>query len=133
MRMLPIERLPNGKMRFFSDYLFENSITGHRVSYDRDNFRCDLYPDGHLAIYEGTVYDMGTGAVDTPAMIVASAEHDAGCRMTDHGYLPWAMRHEFDKQLWRRLSEWGATVSRFWRVPLVMTYSNLVARWRREK
>lgn len=133
MRIPPIERLKNGKMRFYDDYIFTDSVRGYDADFNRDGFRCALRPDGELTIFAGSVYDMGTGAINTPAMVVASAEHDAGCHMTNYGVLPWAARHEFDKRFFSRLGEEGATISRWWRTAGVMLNSQLIARWRRAK
>lgn len=130
MRLPPIERLRNGKMRFYGDYTFLDSIKGYSVRFDRDNFRCDLYEDGTLVIYAGSVYDMGSFAVDTPSMIIASAEHDAFCNMTNWRVLPWKVRKQADARFRKRLEEAGGTEWRWFRWVGVSLYSQLIARWK---
>ena len=112
------------------DITYKTSIIGRRVSFDRDSMRCDLHIDGRLVVYSGSEWDFGTFAIDTPAMVYASLEHDAICNMTNARLLPWRYRMEGDKGLWNTLTAQGATVSRFWRVPAVMAYSQLIARWK---
>jgi hypothetical protein len=116
--------------RLLSDITYQTAILGRRVSFDRDRLRCDLYMDGRLVVYADSEWDFGTFAIDTPAMVYASLEHDAICNMTNARLLPWRYRMEGDKGLWNTLTAQGATVSRFWRVPAVMAYSQLIARWK---
>jgi len=125
------ELIKGGKYgKLLADEYYQTAITGHRVSYDRNAMRCDLYPDGMLVVYKDSEWDFGTFAIDTPAMVVASLEHDAFCNMTNSRDLPWSCRLQADKNFWNRLTENGATISRLWRVPGVMLYSQLVARWK---
>lgn len=124
----------NGKIwgRLLSDHKYKTPITGFDVVIEsRQGAR--LKPSGILHIYAMSEWDFGSGAIDTPAMVYASLAHDVFCEMTDKGILPWECRFEADKYFWTCLSEGGAIVSRFWRVPAVMLYSQLFARWRREK
>lgn len=116
--------------RLLSDKVFTESVTGYRLDYSGGGMRCSLYPSGTLVVYAGSEWDFGSWAVDTPAMVVASLEHDVFCVLTNARVLPWSVRARGDKQFWNRLTEQGATVSRLWRVPGVMVYSQLVARWK---
>lgn len=119
--------------RLLSDYAKMTPIKGHDVVYNDGEFRCRLEPSGRLTAYRISEWDFGTRAINTPAMVEASVSHDAFCKMTDAGILPWSVRFEADKFLWTDLGNGGATISRFWRVPLVMLYSQTIARWRRKK
>lgn len=110
--------------------VFMGSITGYRVTFSNGVLSFDLYPDGTLIVDKGSIWDFGSFAIDTPAMVIASLEHDAFCEMTNHRVLPWSVRMEADKRFFARLGENGATVSRWWRTLGVMTYSQTVARWR---
>ena len=112
-----------------SDITYKTAIIGRRVSFDRDSLRCDLFMDGRLVVYADSEWDFGTFAVDTPAMVYASLEHDAICSMVNARVLPWSCRAIGDKGLWTTLTSQGGTLSRWWRVPAVMVYSQLVARW----
>ena len=123
----------NGKRwaRLLSNKTYRTPITGHLVHFNNGHFRCSMFADGLLTVYAMTEWDLGTMAIDDPAMVYASLPHDAGCYMTDAGVLPWSCRMKFDKYLWTCLSEAGAKVSRFWRTPIVMLNSQLIARWGR--
>ena len=121
------------KGRLLSDITYQTKINGRRVTFDNDGMRCDLFVDGRLRVYTPTDWDFGTGAIDTPAMVYASLEHDVFCKMINYRLLPWSYRAIADKGLWTRLGEQGATVSRVWRVPVVMIYSQLFARWKDKK
>lgn len=125
------ELIEGGKRgRIREDEVFTESIAGYRVNFDSGELRCSLYPSGTLVVYSGSVWDFGSWAVDTPAMVIASLEHDCFCVMTNARKLPWSVRMKADKNFWKRLGENGATISRLWRTPGVMIYSQLVARWR---
>jgi hypothetical protein len=120
--------------RLLSDYVYRTPITGYAVTVDASDYSCTLLPDGSLIVRALTVWDYGSGpVVQSGPMIYASLAHDMFCHMTDRGFLPWSVRHEADKYFYHCLSEAGATISRFWRTPAVMLYSQTVARWRRTK
>jgi len=125
------ELIEGGKRgRLLADEVYTGFVLGHRVNFDDGDMRCTLLPSGVLVVYAGTVWDFGTGAIDTPAMVIASLEHDAYCKMTNARKLPWHIRAKADKNLFKRLGENGSTVSRWWRTPAVMIYSQMVARWK---
>lgn len=123
----------NGKWysRLLSTQMYNDSLKGYEMQLRTQHMQADLTPAGHLRVYPVTEWDNGTGAVDDPAMVYASLEHDIFCEATRLGLLPWKARFEADKLLFRRLGEAGAKVSRFWRVPVVMLNSQLVARFNR--
>ena len=125
------ELIEGGKRgRLLADEVFEGFLRGYRVDFDDGDMRCALLDCGDLVVYAGTVWDFGTGALDTPAMVIASLEHDAYCKMTNARKLPWSVRLKADKNFFKRLGENGAKVSRFWRAGGVMIYSQLFARWK---
>jgi len=128
------ELIENGKKgRLLSNTTYNTQIVHKFISYDRGDFCCDLYRDGRLLVYRGSIWDFGTGSIDTPAMVYASLEHDALCKLTNARLLPWKYRFIADKGLWNTLGSKGATLSRLWRVPAVMIYSQLFARWKDKK
>lgn len=117
--------------RLLDDYTFEGSLTGHQVVMTAGPMAAKLEKFGELRIYALSEWDFGTCAVDDLAMIRASLEHDFYCTATHTGLLPWRVRYKADKLFFRRLGEAGATISRFWRTPLVMLNSQTLAKWRR--
>jgi hypothetical protein len=119
--------------RLLADKSYQTPITGHKIHFSNGRFSCCLMPDGLLTIFAMSEWDLGTMAIDDPAMVYASLPHDAGCHMTDSGVLPWSCRMQFDKYLWTCLTQAGAKVSRLWRTPAVMINSQLIARWSRTK
>jgi hypothetical protein len=127
------KNLGGKKGLLLSDITYQTKIYGHRVTFNRDGMRCDLYMDGRLVVYPDTKWDYGTGAIDTPAMVYASLEHDVLCKLTNYRLIPWKYRFIADKGLWSTLGGQGAKVSRLWRTPFVMAYSQLFARWKDKK
>jgi hypothetical protein len=118
--------------RLLSALEFESGIKGHVVNDPALAFY--LAPDGCLTLYTGFEWDFASGAIDTPAMVIASAYHDAGCVMTDKGLLPWKYRAHFDKQFRELLKENGVGFARrWWCWAGVRTYSKTVAYWNRSK
>lgn len=98
---------------------------------------CELQTNGQLIVYKGFRWDFGSGAIDTPAMVIASLAHDAMCNLTDAGVIPWKLRAEGDKlfrDLLKKNSKPGllSFASRWWRWAAVRTYSEGVARWKRK-
>lgn len=102
--------------------------------------RCRLYPDGRLEVAQGFLWDFGSWAIDTPAMVRASLAHDALCRLTNRRAVPWEVRAEADAYFRKLLKEFGNRsgwlsklgnfVSRWWRWAGVRIYSSAIARWR---
>jgi hypothetical protein len=116
-----------------SEIAYQTKVYGHSVSFDRDSIHCDLFVDGTLLVYPNTEWDYGTFAIDTPAMVYASLEHDVLCKLTNYRLIPWKYRFIADKGLWSTLGSQGAKVSRLWRTPAVMIYSQFVGRWKDKK
>jgi len=125
------ELIDGGKRGLLTQcHIFADSIMGYSVTYSGFGMYCSLYPDGELIVDKGSVWDFGSFAIDTPAMVIASLEHDALCVMTNARVLPWSVRMKADKNFFARLGENGALVSRWWRAPAVIFYSQLFARWK---
>ena len=114
--------------------LFQNTpIKGYEVSQSQSPY-ASLDAFGGLMLHKGFVWDFGSGAIDTPAMVRASAVHDAFCRMTDAGLLPWSVRAQSDKYFRELLKENGVGFARrWWCWTGVRGYSKFVAYWKREK
>jgi hypothetical protein len=129
------ELIRSGKWgRLLKNYTYTTPISGYSISWSDQNFKCVLQANGELTVFSLSVWDFGSGpAINTPAMVYASLAHDAFCHMTDRGLLPWSVRAQADQYFWTCLSDAGATVSRYWRVPAVMLYSQTLGRWRRKK
>jgi hypothetical protein len=92
----------------------------------------ELEINGRLTLKPGYIWDFGSGpAVDTPAMVIASAAHDAFCLMTDQKLIPWECRAMADKYFRELLKEGGTSfMRRWWCYAGVRSYSTLVARWK---
>ena len=127
--LLPCRK--RGRLR--ENYTYQTPITGHNLIWGNGQFRCRLYDDGRLTIYAGSIWDFGTWAIDTPAMVYASLPHDAFCLLTNSGVLPWECRMAADKYFGQCLKDAGAPLSVLWRLPLVMLNSQTVARLQRAK
>jgi hypothetical protein len=121
-----------GRLLHGADYM--TPITGHKAVIQDfvDGFwvSARLCHDGRLVCKAGTEWDFGTMAADTPPMVRASLAHDMLCHMTNMRLIPWECRHQADKYLNAVLKQFGASYSRFWRVPGVVLYSQLLARWK---
>lgn len=127
------ELIDGGKRgRLLSPLDFESGITGHCVN--DPSFAFYLAPDGLLTLYTGFEWDFGSYALDTPAMVLASAAHDAFCVMTDKSLLPWSVRAQSDKYFRDLLAENGVGFIRRWYCWAgVRTYSKTIAYWRRNR
>ena len=121
------------KGRLLSPLLFQTPITGFDVTLPSPP--CQLYEDGSILLGHGFEWDFGSGpAVDTPAMVLASAVHDALCLMTDKGLLPWSVRAQSDQFFRDKLKENGVGFARRWWCYMgVRGYSKLVAYHKRVK
>ena len=121
-----INGLTAGKLR--ADHFVMTPITGFDAHYKSDTFQCWLYPQGLLRIKSGSEWDFGTGALDTPSMVISSLPHDAFCLLTDAGKLPWSVRRRADNFLAAQLLRYGARGGRFgWRTAL--TFVSTCWRW----
>ena len=91
--------------RLYQGYIFKDTgITGHIGAIQG----ATLNEDGALYLHEAFQWDFGSWpAIDTPGMVVASLAHDALCRMTDAGEIPWKYRKVSDKFFYKTLKEWN--------------------------
>ena len=111
--------------------MFDTGITGHHGETDY----CTLTVDGRLFIRAGFVWDFGSGAIDTPAMVIASLAHDALCILTNERKVPWSVRAQADRFFREQLKANSppgvlSFASRWWRWSAVRVYSAGIARWR---
>lgn len=111
---------------------FQTTITGYSINHPEDGYYLDR--EGLLTLYVGFTWDFGSCAVDTPAMVIASAAHDAFCVMTDKGLLPWSVRAQSDYFFRELLKQHGVGFSRrWWCWAGVRSYSKTVAYWNRRR
>lgn len=118
-----------------SDCRFETSIIGCCADINEDGSQCALLGDGSLVVFAGFLWDWGSGpAIDTPSVVRASLAHDALCRMTDTGRLPWKYRAIADQTYRDLLQQYGCPWFRRWyQWAGVRAYSKSVAYWKRTK
>lgn len=88
----------------------ETNVLGHSVA----RSDCMLWPSGRLRLMKGFQWDFASGAVDTPAMIYASAFHDAFWYMRNDGLLPKKVFGKVDKFFRRCLQACGEGWLRSW-------------------
>lgn len=90
------------------DLSFQTDILGYNLTLMReDGTRATLTPDGVMTALTPFRWDFGTYAVDTPAMVIASVEHDITCWLTNAGMLPWHYRAYADRMLRERLKQYS--------------------------
>jgi hypothetical protein len=126
----------NGRMwgRVLQDYAYQTPITGYNVSYSDHNCDFTLSDTGILQIRRMSEWDFGSGpSLQTNAMVYASLPHDMFCHLTNRRIIPWKERKSADLYFWDCLTDAGATVSRIWRIMGVVSYSQLIARWKDKK
>lgn len=122
----------NKRGRLDAPLYFHTPIKGYELIMPSNP--CVLNSDGVLLLGPGFEWDFGSYAIDTPAMVIASAAHDAFCVMTDKGLLPWDVRAMSDRFFRRQLAANGVGVIRRWYCWAgVRGYSKFVAYWRRKK
>lgn len=119
--------------RLLSDYTYKTPIVGFEAEIDTPRLRCRLYKDGTLECYRDTEWDFGSGAIDTPAMVIASLPHDMGCHLTNRRLIPWSCRAQFDAYFRQILTDCGNGLWRYARWAGVSLYSQFIARWRDKK
>lgn len=150
-----------GKMcgLLLSDVESHTPIYGYEAEIELPASRCRLVKTGTLRTFAGFVWDFGSGpAIDTPAVIRASLDHDALCLLTDKGLIPWKCRAMADKYYRDSLAQYSpqiptlrqvvdskgvalaqagpatfALARRWWQWAGVRVYSKTVAYWRRTK
>lgn len=129
-----VDRGSKGRLR--ETVTFKTQIRGYSGALKN----CELQTNGNLVVYKGFEWDFGSGAIDTPAMVIASLAHDAMCNLTNARVIPWKLRKEGDK-LFRNLlkkhsnnsnvfSKTLGFASRWWRWAAVRTYSIGFAKWK---
>jgi hypothetical protein len=79
------------------------SITDRFAAYDG----ATLHPRGELELSPGYFWDFGSGAIDTPAVVLASLVHDALINLINAGKLPASLRKKVDKEYLRLLKLGG--------------------------
>jgi len=120
--------------RLNSPHYFDTPITGYSGDVFYTNKACSLAPDGRLTCYAGMEWDFATGAIDTPAMVIASMAHDAFCYMTNLGALPWEVRKKADDYFRDLLRGQGASWPRSrWCWAAVRFNSKFISYWKRPK
>jgi hypothetical protein len=74
-----------------------------------------LYPDGLLVVAIGYRWDLGTYAIDDPAMVVASLAHDPLCELVAAGLLPYETRADADRYFREVLQKYSVSnMGRSW-------------------
>lgn len=106
--------LDSDRARITEAYEFNTPIQGFSGIIEEPGEQCELRSYGKLIIKQGFVYDFASGAVDTPDMIIASLAHDALCRLTNRGTVPWKVRVKADKYFRQLLKELGTSFVRRW-------------------
>lgn len=109
------------------DYIFYHGVTGFtgRIGNPKID-HCEMLPNGFLIVYAGFEWDYASGGVDTLNMVVSSLAHDALCRLTNRGVLPWEVREKAD-EAFRRLLKSAKAKEEPWTSPL--KYLSLYRRW----
>jgi len=117
---------------------YQTPITGYTAVIEQEIrgkwVRCLLTDDGALSVFPDTLWDFGTGAIDTPDVVRASLAHDMFCHLTDLGLIPWKYRKIADNYYRELLLQYGCTEARahtHWAV--VRTNSKFRAYWKRVK
>jgi len=97
-----------GPARFelLRDFTFTDSLRRHHIRPSPGGV-ASLTCGGLLTIRAGYRWDLGTHAIDDPAMIVASLEHDLYCDLVTLGALPAAVRPSVDAIFRRRLQQYS--------------------------
>lgn len=99
------------RYRITEQFSFMTPITGRYTSIAN----VLLTPDGTLFVFPGYRYDLGTYALDTPAMVVASLGHDALIDLMDFGDLDPKWRAEADRFFHSLLHQYSdGPVERSW-------------------
>lgn len=108
------------------DFITTTRIKGRTCTTDEIH----LEPTGELWIREGKEWDFGTGAVDTPAVIMASLVHDILCELIQWGKLPTTLRKKIDKEYLRYLKLGGMPwYRRYWQYYAIRFYVKFVKPW----
>ena len=77
--------------------------------------RAEISRNGILSLRPGFVWNFANWpAINTPSMVYASLAHDATCRLTDEGEVPWSFRKKGDKYFRTLLLQFGEHWFRAW-------------------
>ncbi len=124
-----IDKGKRGRLLGFLNFPM-SPLVGYEVN-DSFNLKLCLAKDGTLTLYPDFTWDFGSYAIDTPAMVQASAYHDAVCILTNMRVLPWHCRAVADRYFRELLGMNGVPFFRRWWCWIgVRCYSEFVARWR---
>lgn len=124
----------SGLYRLYRGKTFDTGIVGHSAVVTRPYDACTLDAAGHLHVQEGFLWDLASGAIDTPDMVIASLAHDALCRITNDRLVPWSVRSKADTYFRKLLKELGCSFVRRWYSFLfVRAYSLTLAKHRDRK
>lgn len=133
MNQKPIVVDGKRKGLLLSDTEFHTPVKGFHVLLE-DTLCAELFPDGRLCVKAGSIWDYGTGAIDTPDVVEASLPHDVFCVMTNKGFLPWSLREVSDKYYRDMLQERGTSFLRRWgHWAMIRLNSKTRAYWKREE
>jgi len=121
-RGISYTRVGRKKYRLDEGLTFYTPIKGYyRQIFEPNHHRCSIHEHGSLNIPAGFIWDMASGAIDTPDMAIASLAHDALCIMINRGCLPRKEQSTADAYFKQVLKEEGCGWVRRW-------YSYLVVR-----
>jgi len=105
------------------DFYFDTEVIGKQA----EGNKVLILKDGRMCFERGFKWDFGTGAVDTPAVILASLVHDGLCNLIEDTKLPAAYRKRADKEYKRVLKMGGmGWLRRQWQYHGIRLYVRLL-------
>jgi len=114
-RSIHYKRVGNKRYVLLEQEVFYTQIEGYDAVLEFPvTDACSLSYDGTLTVKSGFVWDMASGAIDTPDMAVASLAHDALCRLIKKGQLPTSTQKPADVYFRRVLKAEGCGWFRRW-------------------
>lgn len=111
---LHYKRLAKRRYELLSDRIFYTGVTGANAEISSGTHHCRLSKDGRLEIFAGFVWDMASGAIDTPDMAIASLAHDAFCYLINEGKLHKRYQPLADREFRRILKRQKCGFIRRW-------------------
>lgn len=129
--MTPQVQMPHYDLHDRNGVLIEDFVTMTRIKGRTCNApTIKLLPTGELWIAEGEEWDFGTGAIDTPAVILASLVHDKLIELIFLGLLPTTLRRRIDKEYKRYLKIGGMRwLRRQWQYHVIRFYVRFIKPW----
>lgn len=94
-----------------ADFVFETPVVGEIAALGAGVM---LRFDGSLRLVKGYSWDFGSGAIDTPGMIVASLAHDGFCDLIAAGKLGKRHKRAADKYFLTVMKHYGVPFLRRW-------------------